>query len=63
MTGNIYCNGGSVSGRGGGGAGGWVHSYFRFGDYHSGFVEAKGNSKKDDDNIYMNYEAAHLKFV
>lgn len=42
LTGNIFCNGGSVSGRGGGGAGGRVHAFFRYGDFQSGFVEAKG---------------------
>lgn len=42
LTGNIYCNGGSASSRGGGGAGGRVHAFFQFGDFHTGFIEAKG---------------------
>ena len=44
LTGNLYCNGGSSTGIGGGGAGGRVTVYFTVtGQYHSGFVEAKGN--------------------
>ncbi|KAH3816387.1 hypothetical protein DPMN_117903 [Dreissena polymorpha] len=42
LTGRIYCNGGSASNMGGGGAGGRVHAYFKFGKYQSGYVEAKG---------------------
>ena len=43
LTGWFYCNGGSGSSYGGGGAGGRVTVYFTgAGDYHSGRVEAKG---------------------
>ena len=44
LTGWFYCNGGSSTGIGGGGAGGRVTVYFTgAGNYHSGFVESKGN--------------------
>ena len=44
LTGNLFCNGGTSSGQGGGGAGGRVTVHFSVSaDYHSGFVEAKGN--------------------
>ena len=44
LTGNLYCNGGASSGQGGGGAGGRVTVHFSVSaDYHSGFVQAKGN--------------------
>ena len=46
MTGNIYCNGGSSTGIGGGGAGGRVTVYYSVsGDYHSGFIQSKGTRR------------------
>ena len=44
LTGKLYCNGGSSTGTGGGGSGGRVTVYFSNGDYHSGYVQAKGNT-------------------
>ena len=46
LTGRLYCNGGSSTGTGGGGSGGRVTVYFSNGDYHSGYVQAKGNTVK-----------------
>ena len=39
----MYCNGGSSTGIGGGGAGGRVTVYYSVsGNYHSGFIQSKG---------------------
>ena len=41
----MYCNGGSSTGIGGGGAGGRVTVYYSVsGDYHSGFIQSKGTT-------------------
>jgi len=45
LTGRIYCNGGGASSQGGGGAGGRVHAYFLYGNFHTGYIQAKGRKK------------------